>query len=587
MSRSPPRFDPYLVLGVDKDASLAEIKAAHRKLVLKCHPDKVKDESLRDLARDKFQRVQEAYELLSDENRRTRYDQQVRLEALKKEAMERAAASGEPSSYSSSRGTAGREYRDGRIYEERTPAGASSDDDDDDDEIRFSEEPRAPPQKHDDHAKRPTSKDTEEKKKKKSKSVPVSTSRTAKESGREHGKASHHSRAKRRTKGRRREFKEKHEQPTAAYVVSDSEYDSSASDASATIYIQIKRSSRSRQSRDPSPRRSKTEPEPSRQSEARRHHRDRKNEDGGESSDEWESKFNYLQSSVKEYIQRSKTDPPVEVDRRPQFSHSPHTYGGYESSDWYEREGLRHSSWTHRTESARVATSSPPPSPRSQRKSHERLDSTPRTYERTVPSMPTATSSPKVSSSSSRPPPQPTRSSTAPYPRSRRESRSEANPLFNMVSDLTDTPSPRTKLRGTDRNDSGYSSPGTPEMPQSSSSPPKVNRYKIVDPPETITVEPQDSHRYQRSSSPPRAERPSVTTRAPSKPTRTATYSYPEPTQVRYETARPSTTSTSTSRAPPVRVLYGEVRYAREIKPEHIQYMYPRYEERARRQPAY
>ncbi|KAL1986267.1 hypothetical protein VTN96DRAFT_6635 [Rasamsonia emersonii] len=594
MSSSPPTFDPYLVLGVDKDAGLPEIKAAHRKLVLKCHPDKVKDESLRSQARDEFQRVQEAYELLSDEKRRAQYDNEVRLAQLRKEKMER----------SSTKATRGREYRDGRFYEERTPASASYYDDVD--EIRLSEEPRAHSRKHDDHGRRSHSKPTEEKKK--SKPVPLSTPRASKESKesiREQVKASHHDRAKDRTKERRRDLDDKYERTKGPYVVSDVEDESSASsDASHKIYIKVnKHSSKSPRSREPDPPRSKPEPEPSRESEYRRYDADAAVDEGADDYvDELQSKFDDLESSVRDYIERSKHDPHVEYDhRRPQFSRSPHTYGGYESSDWYEREATRYSSSRshRRTESARVATSSPPP-----RRSHERLDDPHRTYERTVPSMPTAPTAPKVSSSS-RPPPQPTRSSTAPYPRSRREgsSWSEPSPLYNMVNSVADSPPPRTKLRSADRNDSGYSSPGTPEMPQSSSGP-KVNRYKIVDPPETITIEPQETHRYQRSTSPIRSERPSVTTRTPSsKPSRssttttapTKTYTYSPETGVRYEMARPAaataaaaTTTTTTTRAPPVRVVYEEVRYAPEIKLENIQYAYPRYEDvRYTRQPAY
>ena len=45
MSSFPP--DPYKVLGVSKDAQTPEIRSAHRKLVLKCHPDKVQDPTLK------------------------------------------------------------------------------------------------------------------------------------------------------------------------------------------------------------------------------------------------------------------------------------------------------------------------------------------------------------------------------------------------------------------------------------------------------------------------------------------------------------------------------------------------------------
>lgn len=79
----PP--NPYEALGVTKDAKLPEIRSAHRKLVLKCHPDKVQDAALKAVKQDEFQKVQQAYELLSDENRRIQYDEQVKLFELRKE----------------------------------------------------------------------------------------------------------------------------------------------------------------------------------------------------------------------------------------------------------------------------------------------------------------------------------------------------------------------------------------------------------------------------------------------------------------------------------------------------------------------
>ncbi|PHH70401.1 hypothetical protein CDD80_6047 [Ophiocordyceps camponoti-rufipedis] len=73
----PP--DPYKILGVAKDAQIPDIRSAHRKLVLKCHPDKVQDPRLKAEKQDEFQKVQQAYELLSDEAKRRKYDDQVRL----------------------------------------------------------------------------------------------------------------------------------------------------------------------------------------------------------------------------------------------------------------------------------------------------------------------------------------------------------------------------------------------------------------------------------------------------------------------------------------------------------------------------
>jgi curved DNA-binding protein CbpA len=78
----PP--DPYTLLGVAKDAKLPEIRSAHRKMVLRCHPDKVQDAALKAVKQDEFQKVQQAYELLSDDSRRLQYDEQVKLWELRK-----------------------------------------------------------------------------------------------------------------------------------------------------------------------------------------------------------------------------------------------------------------------------------------------------------------------------------------------------------------------------------------------------------------------------------------------------------------------------------------------------------------------
>lgn len=63
--------DYYEVLGISKNASDDEIKKAYRKLALKYHPDVNKEEG----AAAKFAEVNEAYECLSDKNKRAQYDQ--------------------------------------------------------------------------------------------------------------------------------------------------------------------------------------------------------------------------------------------------------------------------------------------------------------------------------------------------------------------------------------------------------------------------------------------------------------------------------------------------------------------------------
>jgi molecular chaperone DnaJ len=64
--------DYYEVLGVSKDASDNDIKKAYRRLAMKYHPDKNPGDKE---AEEKFKQVAEAYECLSDPQRRQRYDQ--------------------------------------------------------------------------------------------------------------------------------------------------------------------------------------------------------------------------------------------------------------------------------------------------------------------------------------------------------------------------------------------------------------------------------------------------------------------------------------------------------------------------------
>ncbi|WP_112181357.1 MULTISPECIES: molecular chaperone DnaJ [Paraliobacillus] len=63
--------DYYDVLGVSKGASKEEIKKSYRKLARSYHPDVNKEEG----ASDKFKEAKEAYEVLSDEQKRAQYDQ--------------------------------------------------------------------------------------------------------------------------------------------------------------------------------------------------------------------------------------------------------------------------------------------------------------------------------------------------------------------------------------------------------------------------------------------------------------------------------------------------------------------------------
>jgi len=64
--------DYYEVLGVAKNAEEGEIKKAYRRIAMKCHPDRNPDDPK---AEEKFKEASEAYEILSDAEKRKAYDQ--------------------------------------------------------------------------------------------------------------------------------------------------------------------------------------------------------------------------------------------------------------------------------------------------------------------------------------------------------------------------------------------------------------------------------------------------------------------------------------------------------------------------------
>lgn len=66
----PPKQDFYNVLGVERNATESQIKAAYRKLAFQYHPDRNHDAA----AEEKFKEVNEAYEVLSNQEKRDAYD---------------------------------------------------------------------------------------------------------------------------------------------------------------------------------------------------------------------------------------------------------------------------------------------------------------------------------------------------------------------------------------------------------------------------------------------------------------------------------------------------------------------------------
>lgn len=65
--------DYYKILGLEKNASLDDIKKAYRKLALQYHPDR--NPSDKKKAEEQFKKISEAYAVLSDEEKRRQYDQ--------------------------------------------------------------------------------------------------------------------------------------------------------------------------------------------------------------------------------------------------------------------------------------------------------------------------------------------------------------------------------------------------------------------------------------------------------------------------------------------------------------------------------
>jgi len=63
--------DYYEILGVPKEAEIQDIKRSYRKLALKYHPDRNRNDKA---SEEKFKKINEAYAVLSDQNKRRKYD---------------------------------------------------------------------------------------------------------------------------------------------------------------------------------------------------------------------------------------------------------------------------------------------------------------------------------------------------------------------------------------------------------------------------------------------------------------------------------------------------------------------------------
>ncbi|XP_020591708.1 chaperone protein dnaJ 13 [Phalaenopsis equestris] len=73
-SSETPERDLYAILNISREASDEDIRKAFRQWAQVYHPDKYQDPELKNVATDNFQRIRDAYEILSDEHKREIYD---------------------------------------------------------------------------------------------------------------------------------------------------------------------------------------------------------------------------------------------------------------------------------------------------------------------------------------------------------------------------------------------------------------------------------------------------------------------------------------------------------------------------------
>ena len=589
----PP--NPYKTLNVPKDASLATIRSAYRKLVLTCHPDKVHDESLKQQKSVQFQQVQQAYEILSNDTNRQRYDERSKLAELRAElATERGSPRMPPDTGRRNGYSPATEVREGRVYEERVPRRPYTDE-------HFSskyQEPRPSKKYEDDYFSPPPRRSSNRVPDEKRRTRDVEEERELewernrlaerhrKEREKAAEKANYSERMRRRDKDRRRESDTKSRSRYASYVNTDSESDS---EPALEQYRSLKREATQKRRHEEMPRRSS------------------KRETGD--VDEYESREYQRVSAAEEHITKSSRAP---LERR-QTS--------------YDR--VQPSSSTRATQ---PHPPPPPPAPpadagrRSSERKHRPRDSTPPRLlpkdHRVIgivdpppsrrPSMPGSASDPRgLKNLVPSPRREPTRASTIqavsePKPPSIR--RSETMPVNGSNYRRGDVaPSMTSKLKHADNHDSGYSSPGTPEYPADAAPLAKSTRYVLRsdddDGGHHIVKGPEDMRRERETSPKNRRgiERPSLTPRAsPSiktPPTRSTSYAFTPETL-----KRPSASRTESARATPLPnrysgrggALYGEVipehnepykvvNQSPKIRPDNISYTQTPYSSRDRR----
>ena len=570
---SPIPLDPYKVLGVSKDAPLATIRSAHRKLVLTCHPDKFPDEAVKAQKADEFHKVQQAYELLSDDQKRSRHDEKVKLAELRAELLrESGNARKAAGAYDHGPRTQKTGYWDREPVVEIRPRPRYYGD----------EPPLRTPHRYEEHDHRSSTRRYED-----MYDVPPSSSSSK--------KASNHYKDESRsedTKTRiQRRWKEAAQKAAAekARVYEDKRR---SRDKDRRQDYQSKRYYAAPRVESDSDTESEVETfmaTPRRSAEKRRYETVRKNKreedirrkraDDSDSSDTHDHKTHYTFQSAADYILKSRVKSPSERDDRPRptptRAASSRTAAPPQSAPPPPPMPAVDSS-AKRSSARRGGTASSKPSPKEKKMPEivEPASQTPRrgSYEapRSRPNLPTMVTSP----ASVKAQPSPNNLSKAhtfevrPSEKQQNVRRAQTSPMQTVTSPSGHVPHKSSKLRSAETHDSGYSSPGTPETPV----PPKNYKYRIVPEPESddsdasrptvIAIDPDSRRRNNRDPSPRtqshRYEPPSAQQRAPPRnmPPRSATWDDRSPPPSR---PTPLNRSSTGREERETRRLFGEV----------------------------
>lgn len=596
---SPIPPDPYKTLGIDKSAPLATVRSAHRKLVLTCHPDKVTDESAKKAASDKFHLVQQAYEILSDETKRERYDERVKLADLRAQMMKEKGGSriipdigirGGPKRTHEMRDNTVYEYREPREPPPRSRAY------EEEDYFRPRYQEVRPSKKYDDRSfaptpRKPSGRAAEDKRRARE----VEDERERK---RELSRAEEKLRAersKRRGMDRKKDYEYKNQSSRKFATVQD---DSDSTDSDSTETFIRPRREETPKKRYEDDRRREKEDTPRRSTKR-------------DSYEDYDDKH----SRAQDYITQSRSSVEPETRR----------LASQNRSFSYDRPppppaapivpAVDTSARRSSARDSRRRESSPPRFSKKDRRMTEIVD--PPSGRK--PSLPGSSSDPKGLKLPQSPitprrdrDREPHRSATlehTPEPRHPTIRRADTVPSNPRRTDNAPAKSSRLK----EQHDSGYSSRssrGTPELSPAPSPQTTSTRYRFNDESEdevTIVAEPEETYRRHRDNSPPtsRRERPKLSSREskmpgrdptstrPTPAMRSGSYSIPadqinpprQPPFIRTESGRPPLKSRPSTRgAPP---LYGEVpeppepyeivNHSPKYRPDDIRYAdYPR-----------